>query len=103
MKENWSDICLELSSDQLRTVIDTRQLFEAWTEGFERARTFRGGMHWKTSAGKQYLFRTRDRRGCGKSLGPRSAETEQTLEHFKRNKTETKAHETGLRRRMAEQ
>ena len=103
MKENWSDICLELSSDQLRTVIDTRQLFEAWAESFERARTFRGGMHWKTSAGKQYLFRTRDRRGYGKSLGPRSPETERTLEHFKRNKSEAKARETGLRQRLAEQ
>jgi hypothetical protein len=103
MKEKWSETCRELSSEQLRTAVDTQQLFEAWAEAFGRARTFRGGMHWKTSAGKQYLFRSRDRRGYGKSLGPRSAETERTFEHFKRNKTEAKARETGLRRRMAEQ
>ena len=103
MKENWSEICLELSSEQLRTVVDTQQLFEAWQESFERARSFRGGMHWKTSAGKQYLFRSRDRHGYGKSLGPRSAETELTLEHFKRNKTEAVARETALRRRLADQ
>jgi hypothetical protein len=30
----------------------------------------------KRVAGKQYLFRTRDRRGNGKSLGPRSPEAE---------------------------
>jgi hypothetical protein len=103
MKENWSDICLELSSEQLRTAVDTQQLFEAWAEAFERARSFAGGMHWKTSAGKQYLFRTRNRRGYGKSLGPRSAQTELTLDHFKRNKTEAKAREAALRRRLAEQ
>src|ERR1700690_3627748 len=99
MKGKDDSIFRELSSEQLRTVVDTQQLFEAWAEAFERARTFRGGMHWKTSAGKQYLFRTRDRRGYGKSLGPRSAETEQTLEHFKRNKAEVKAREMALRRR----
>jgi len=103
MKEKWSEICLELSSEQLRTVVDTQQLFEAWTEAFERARNFSGGMHWKTAAGKQYLFRTRDRRGYGKSLGPRSAETEQTLDRFKRNKTEAKGREAALRGRLAEQ
>jgi hypothetical protein len=103
MKENWSEICLELSSEQLRTVVDSQQLFEAWAEVFERARNFRGGMHWKTAAGKQYLFRTRDRRGYGKSLGPRSAKTELIFEQFKRNKTEVKNRETGLRHRLAEQ
>jgi hypothetical protein len=39
MKEKWSEICRELSSEQLRTAVDTQQLFEAWAEAFERART----------------------------------------------------------------
>ena len=103
MKEKWSEVCRELSSDQLRTAADTQQLFEAWAEALERARSFHGGMHWKSSAGRQYLFRTRDRRGYGKSLGPRSSETERTLEHFKRNKIEAKLREAALRRRLAEQ
>lgn len=103
MKEDGSEICYELSSEQLRTVLDAQQLFEAWAEAFERARNFRGGMHWKTAAGRQYLFRTRDRRGYGSSLGPRNSDTERTLEHFRRNKTEAKGREAGLRRRIAEQ
>src|ERR1700733_10400299 len=103
MKEKWSDICFELSSEQLRTVVDTQQLFEAWAEAFERARNFRGGMQWKTAAGKQYLFRSRDRHGYGKSLGPRSAQTERTLDHFRRNKAEAKSREIALRRRLVEQ
>jgi hypothetical protein len=103
MKENDAVPYRELSSEQLRTIVDAQQLFEAWAEAFERTRSFRGGMHWKTVAGKQYLFRTRDRRGYGKSLGARSPETERILEHFKRNKMEAKAREAGLRQRLAEQ
>jgi hypothetical protein len=103
MKGKDDSIFRELSSEQLRTVVDTQQLFEAWAEAFERAQSFRGGMHWKTAAGNQYLFRSRDRRGYGKSLGPRSPETERILEHFKRNKAEAGQREAGLRRRLAEQ
>lgn len=93
----------ELSSEQLRTNVDTQQLFEAWADALVRAQSFRGGMHWKSARGRQYLFRTRDRRGYGKSLGPRSPETERTLEHFKRNKATAEEREAGLRRRLAEQ
>jgi hypothetical protein len=103
MKENDSATSRELSSEQLRTIVDTQQLFEAWAEALKRSQSLRGGMHWKTVAGKQYLFRTRDRRGNGKSLGPRSLETERTLASFKRNKAEAKEREAGLRRRLAEQ
>lgn len=102
MKEKSPEAWQELTSEQLRTIIDARQLFEAWTEAFERARSFRGGMHWKKVAGKQYLFRTQDRRGNGRSLGPRSRETERTFRQFKQNKTEAKTREAALRRRLAE-
>jgi len=103
LKEKGSVDYRELSSEQLRLVVDTQQLFEAWVEAFERMRTFRGGMHWKSVGEKKYLFRTRDRRGYGKSLGPRSPDTERTIEQFKRNKTDAKGREEGLRRRLAEQ
>jgi hypothetical protein len=39
-------------------------------------------MRWKTLRGKEYLFKDRDRRGNGKSLGARSAETEALLASF---------------------
>ena len=103
MKENDAVTYRELSSEQLRTIVDAQQLFEAWAEALERTRSFRGGMHWKTAAGKQYLFRTRDRRGYGKSLGARSPEAERILEDFKRNKMEAKTREAGLRQRLGEQ
>lgn len=103
MKEKDSSAFRELSSEQLRTIVNTQQLFEAWAEALERAQSFRGGMHWKTAAAKQYLFRSRNRGGYGKSLGPRSSETERTLERFKRNKVEAEEREAGLRLRLAEQ
>ena len=103
MKENHSNFFEELSTDQLRAVVDSQQLFEAWGDAFIRAESLRGGMHWKTSGGKQYLFRTRDRRGYGKSMGPRAPETERTLDRFKRAKAEAKEREAILRRQLAEQ
>ena len=39
-------------------------------------------MRWKTVRGIEYLFRDSDARGNGKSLGPRSVETEATLAAF---------------------
>ncbi len=68
-----------------------------------RLQALQGGMHWKTVAGKEYLFRSRDRRGYGKSLGPRTPATERILAQFKRDKTEAKERESGLRHRLEEQ
>lgn len=39
-------------------------------------------MRWKSVRGTEYLFRDKDRRGNGKSLGPRSPETEAVLAAF---------------------
>ena len=43
-------------------------------------------MHWKKSKGNKYLFRSLDRYGHGKSLGPRSAETEAVFYQFHQKK-----------------
>jgi hypothetical protein len=59
-------------------------------------------MHWKRAGGRQYLFRSLDRQGNGKSLGPRSPETEQVLADFQRRKTSITDRLTGLRQRIAE-
>ena len=44
-------------------------------------------MHWKKVKGRDYLFRSRDRFGYGKSLGLRSPETELVYREFHENKT----------------
>jgi hypothetical protein len=60
-------------------------------------------MHWKKSAGREYLFRSVDREGNGRSLGPRSPKTEYILSEFQQYKAEAKDRLAGLKQRMVEQ
>lgn len=94
----------EWTENQRKIFIDSEQVYLAWREADRKVRTtFHGGMHWKKSKGREYLFRTRDRRGCGKSLGPRSPETERILADFRRNKAEAKERLNRLNERLMEQ
>lgn len=76
----------EMNDDQRRITIDTAQLHEAYMEAFTRSRAYRGGMHWKKAKGREYLFRSLDRYGYGKSLGVRSKETERIYRNFHNKK-----------------
>ena len=102
MKENnlepreWSD-------NQRRIFIDTTQLYEAYIAAFRESRSYRGGMHWKKSKGKDYLFKSTDRYGYGKSLGPRSPETEKILREFKSGKEQSRKRLAVLKERLKEQ
>ena len=70
----------EMTDRQRKVFIDTVQLHEAYMAAFRDSLAYRGGMHWKKSKGRQDLFRSKDRYGYGKSLGPRSPATEQIHE-----------------------
>jgi len=72
----------EISNEQRRIFINTAQLHEAYMDAFTKELAFRGGMHWKKSKNKEYLFRTIDRHGNGKSIGPRSPKTETIYQEF---------------------
>jgi hypothetical protein len=76
----------EMKDDQRRMCVDDAQLHDAYMDAFTGSRAYRGGMHWKKAKGKQYLFRSLDRYGYGKSLGPQSKETESTYHEFHKNK-----------------
>ena len=71
-----------LSNQQRLHHVNSEQLYENYqsTRGHWAAYVY--GMRWKTIRGKEYLFKDRDRRGNGKSLGARSAETEALLASF---------------------
>ncbi len=94
---------LEWTDNQRRVFINTAQVYEAYMDAFRDSRAYRGGMHWKRSSGRQYLFRSLDRKGNGKSLGPRSLETERVHAEFHRRKTDIAARLATLRERLAEQ
>jgi hypothetical protein len=71
-----------LSNQQRLHQVNTEQLFENYRSALSHAVSYTYGMRWKTVRNTEYLFRDRDRRGNGKSLGPRSAETEALLATF---------------------
>ncbi len=96
-------IIKEMSDNQRRVYIDTAQLYEAFMAAYHRSRAYRGGMHWKKAKGREYLFRSRDRYGYGKSLGPRSPETEKILKEFRKNKQQLKERLESLKDRLKEQ
>lgn len=71
-----------LSNQQRLHQINSEQLYENYrtTQGHWAAYVY--GMRWKTVRAREYLFKDRDRRGNGKSLGARSVETEAVLASF---------------------
>jgi hypothetical protein len=71
-----------LTAAQLKQQIDAEQAFSAWQDAVAKAQDFRGGMHWKTVSGKEYLYKTLDRKGNAKSLGARSEKTQSIESHF---------------------
>jgi hypothetical protein len=92
----------ELDDNQRRILIDAAQLHEAFMDAFMKSRTYRGGMHWKKAKGKEYLFRSLDRYGNGKSLGPRSSTTEAVYHEFHRNKNRVQTRLRQLKDRLKE-
>jgi hypothetical protein len=92
-----------LSENQRRIQINAFQLFEALLDGERRLAGFAGSMLWKSAGGKDYLFKLAGRRGYGRSMGPRSPETEKIHADFHAGKTREKERTQALRARMDEQ
>lgn len=62
--------------------VNTEQLYENYRAADSHGAHYTYGMRWKTVRSKEYLFKDSDRRGNGKSLGPRSEQTEALLAAF---------------------
>lgn len=93
----------EMNDNQRRVFIDTAQLYDAFRSALHKNRSYKGGMHWKKAKGREYLFRSHDRYGYGKSLGPRSSETEKILANFRQKKQQVKNRLSALQDRLKEQ
>ena len=93
----------DMNDNQRRIFIDTVQLYDAFRAALHKNRSYKGGMHWKKAKGREYLFRSHDRYGYGKSLGPRSPETEKILADFRQAKQQAKNHLSALKDRLNEQ
>jgi hypothetical protein len=92
----------EFQEHQQRTLDQAVRAHQAYLEALEASRPFKGGMHWKKIAGREYLYQYRDRYGHGHSLGPRSPNTEGIWADFARQRREAAARLGTQRGRLAE-
>ncbi len=92
-----------LSNQQRLHLVNTQQLYENYKAAQHHARSHAYGMRWKTLRGVDYLFRERDRRGNGKSLGRRSPETERVLNEFQEGKARAQTRLVAIRKQIDEQ
>lgn len=85
----------ELNSFQGRSLVDLRQVYEAWKAADEELRhRFAGSMRWRRKNGKDYLFRKIG--SSEKGLGSRSPETERTYANFKSGREKVRERLSGL-------
>ena len=93
----------EWTQSQHQAYTAATQAQAAYLEALEQTRPLRGGMHWKTIKGRDYLYRYRDRCGHGRSLGPRAPETERLFAAFARERGALGERLQAQRRLLAEQ
>jgi hypothetical protein len=77
---------LPFSDEQFRLLVNLESQYTAWLEAARKLAELPYGMRWMTVRGKHYLYELLDRGGNGKSLGPRSLETEARHDAYVREK-----------------
>ena len=92
-----------LTNQQRLHLINSEQLYENYRVALRHAAAHTYGMRWKTVRGVDYLFRDSDARGNGKSLGPRSEETEAILASFQQGREAANERLAGIRAALDEQ
>ena len=66
----------DFSNEQLRVIANIAQQYDALFDAKRELDAMPYHLKWQRSGGREYLYEIRNARGDGKSLGPRSAETE---------------------------
>ena len=98
---------VELSNDQRREMINTRQRFQALRQAESRARGYRGSMVWEKTKGHDYLLRAAYENDTGrrrqKSLGRRTAATEALKKTFDAERLEAREDQKNLKALMVRQ
>ena len=85
-----------LDAEPRRVLVNMTQLYEVYLSLLAEQRSYRGSMKWIKRGNRQYLFRQRNSRGDGKSLGPRNARAEDTYRRFHQRKAELAERERQL-------
>ena len=77
--------------EQLRALINIQPIYESWMAAERDRAGLVYNLKWKTISGRDYLYEVVDRMGNGKSLGPRSDETERAFAEYRDRKEGTQA------------
>ena len=93
----------DLSDNKVKHTIDLKQTYDGYLEARMRLDHYKGGMMWKKSGGNEYLVKVTNTRGGNKSLGVRSAQTEQMYDDFHKGKDRAKERLSGLKEQLKEQ
>lgn len=98
---------VELTNDQRREMINTRQRFQALRQAETRARGYRGSMVWEKTKGYEYLIRAFYENDTGrrrqKSLGRRTAATEGIKKTFDAERSDAQEEQENLKALMVRQ
>lgn len=94
---------IDLDLNQSRIYTDMCQVFEAWLLVEREYIGYKGGMFWKKSGKGEYLFRSSNSRGDGRSLGPRTPETESIYAAFHDRKQWLETRRTSLQLEIRKQ
>ena len=84
---------LPFSHEINRAASNLAQYYDAWASSARALKALPYGMAWKRSSGREYLYALADRLGNGKSLGPRSPETEQAHATYQQAKDDAASRE----------
>lgn len=75
------------SDEETRLLVNIEQQYEVWIEAERTLFGLPYNLKWKTVSGKDYLYEILDRKGNGKSLGPRTSENEAVFERYHAEKS----------------
>ncbi len=92
-----------LDAEQRKIFINSCQVYQEFMNELKASKRFNGGMRWKQTGNKFYLFKTRGGKGMGKSLGLKSPETEKIFHHFHAGKTLSKERLSSLKQSLIRQ
>lgn len=79
---------IPFTEEQLRTLVNLGQGYDPWVQSTRKRRELPYGMQWKTVSGQDYLYEMRDRKGNGRSLGPRSPQTEEQHRQYQEKRAD---------------
>lgn len=93
---------MAFNSEQRRNVQNLRQFYETWRDVSRELSQLPGGMYWKVSNSREYLYKYLTTAGVKQvtSVGPRTLATEEIIGEFQKKKKDLQDRLAGIRERI---